>query len=585
MLYSPRKKMLFLLGAVLLLPGIGICGTKVEVVLEGLEGAEQENVLALMEINQRAGDEDLNEHVVNRLYRRAPDQIEKALQPFGYYQVKVSSELEKPTAEGARWVARYRVDRGEPAKIDAVDYKVTGPGKEDAAFPDDFGMRPGDVLLHAEYEEAVRRLVDIAARNGYLDADLETHRVVVDTVRNSARVDVELATGPRYYLGAVTFKQDLLDDDFLRRFVRFQPGEAYDPGKLLGLQASLLGSEYFDQVEIVPRKEDAKDDVIPLDVVATPNKANKYRIGGGYATDTGPRLRLDWTRRYVGREGHRMNAEINVSPALSYLRGEYRIPLEKPTQDMLFLRPDIETYDTTTRSGSLYQFEAGHSVVLDSGWRRVLGLSYRYEDYKVTGVDQGITNELVPNLFLSKTVTDDPVVTRNGYRLEAGLLGALEQVLSQTSYLSGTLFAKWIGTFGTDYRLITRANLGVTLADSALDLPASRRFYAGGDISIRGWGLDVLGPNDPVNNKTVGGRYLAVGSLELERKIYGDWGAAIFYDFGNAFDPDYAQEVAQGAGIGLRWRTPVGLVRIDVAFAVSKPDYPARLHVVIGPDL
>ena len=135
------------------------------------------------------------------------------------------------------------------------------------------------------------------------------------------------------------------------------------------------------------------------------------------------------------------------------------------------------------------------------------------------------------------------------------------------------------------YRFITRGDLGATWANSVYDLPASRRYFAGGDNSIRGWGLDVLGPNNPINNETVGGRYLAVGSLELERRIKGNWSGAIFTDFGNAFDPDFTREVEVGAGVGLRWRSPIGQIRMDVAYALTKEPQGARLHLVIGPDL
>lgn len=580
----PRLLRPALLCLSLLAPVLAQGAEGVRVTLDGLEGEEKKNALALMGIEQRADDQDLSDFLIQSLHQRAPEQIQKALQPFGYYQVKVVAKLKPPAAPGDPWEAHYQVERGEPVKLDAVDYEVSGPGKDNEAIPKTFSMAPGDRLIHAEFDEGVRKISDAASQNGYLDATLDPHRVVVDPDRNQAWAEVKMDTGPQYYLGAVTFKQDLLEDGFLERFVRFKPGDVYDPGKLLNLQASLLASEYYEQVEIVPRKEEAKDNVIPLDVVASPNKPNKYRLGAGFATDTGPRLRFDWTRRYVGRWGHRMNTELTVSPALSYLRGEYRIPLEKPTQDLIFLRPNLEHYDTDTRQGTIGEFEVGHSTVISHGWRRILGVSFRYENYTDVDVDSNQSTELVPNLSLSKTVTDDPVVTRNGYRLQASLLGAADALLSSTSYLSAQISAKWIKSFSEDYRLITRANLGATLAKDVLDLPASRRFYAGGDNSIRGWGLDVLGPND-AEDKTVGGRYLGVGSLELERKIYGDWGAAIFYDFGNAFDPDYTAGFKQAAGAGLRWRTPVGLVRVDVAFKMGEPGNQARLHVVVGPDL
>jgi len=83
----------------------------------------------------------------------------------------------------------------------------------------------------------------------------------------------------------------------------------------------------------------------------------------------------------------------------------------------------------------------------------------------------------------------------------------------------------------------------------------------------------------------VGGRYLAVGSLELERRIVDKWSMALFTDLGNAYDPDFSNELAVGAGMGLRWRSPLGQIRVDVASALSKEGNPLRLHVVIGPDL
>jgi translocation and assembly module TamA len=101
-----------------------------------------------------------------------------------------------------------------------------------------------------------------------------------------------------------------------------------------------------------------------------------------------------------------------------------------------------------------------------------------------------------------------------------------------------------------------------------------------------------LSPRDPETGDPVGGRYLAVGSLELERRVKGPWSAAVFTDFGNAFDPDDEQDYAQSVGLGVRWASPIGPVRIDLAFALTKDDDdtdtglpPARLHFVIGPDL
>jgi translocation and assembly module TamA len=446
-------------------------------------------------------------------------------------------------------------------------------------------MAPGDVLLHADYEKARDEIRGIASREGYLDAALVRHDVLIDMVRYEAIIELHLDTGPRYYIGEVSFTQDLLDEELLSRYVTFEPGAVYNPELLLGLQARLLGTEYYGKVEIVPHKDKARDNVIPIEVVAAPNKANKYRFGLGLGTDTGPRATLEWRRRYLTKGGHKFKLELSVSEPIQSLTGDYRIPVGDPIRDYIQIRPDITFYDTATRQGDVYQVQFAHSVVTDRGWRRTMGIDYRYESYKLNEEDSDDTNELVPNISWSKTVTDDPIYTTDGYRLKYVLQGAVEGLISSASYLSGSVRFKWIRGFADDYRFITRTDLGATWADDVLDLPASRRFFAGGDNSVRGWGYDTLGPLDPKTGDVVGGRYLAVGSLELERRIKGDWSGAVFTDFGNAFDPDYDNDMKVGAGVGVRWRSPIGQIRLDLAFALTKDDKGARVHFTIGPDL
>ena len=559
---------------------------KLDVRVQGLEGEYEKNVLALLGVYQEREDENLSVLRLEALHRRAPDEIRGALAPFGLYRVEVEDSLTRPATDDGTWIASYKVTPGEPVRVGSVDFQITGPGADDPAFPKQFPMKVGDVLLHAEYDNAKEEIRYIAAQQGYLDYGLIQHRVLVDLEAYEAIIQFHLETGYRYYLGNVTFTQDLLDDRYLDKFVRFKPGDPYDPETLLALQGTLIGMEYFEKVEIVPHKDEAGEDrTVPIEVVATPNKANKYRFGLGFATDVGPRVTLEWRRRYITRWGHKFKLEANISQPIQVLKADYRIPIGDPLRDYITIRPDIRSYDTSSREGTSQTLQIAHSVVTPSGWRRTAGIDYRREQYEIIEDDRESVNELVPNITWSRTVTDDPIYTTDGYRIKFALLGAMEGVVSPASYLSGSARAKWIKSFFSDYRFITRADLGATWADSVYDLPASRRYFAGGDNSIRGWALDVLGPDDPVTNQAIGGRFLAVGSLELERRIKGDWSGAVFTDFGNAFDPDFTNNVEVGAGVGVRWRSPIGQVRLDVAFALTKEDNGARLHIVLGPDL
>jgi len=555
-----------------------------EVQVQGLKGRNEKNVLALLGIYQERKDKELSVPRIRALHRRAPDQIRTALAPFGYYRVQVEDIL---SDKGETWKATYRITPGNPVKVGSVDYRVWGPGAKDLAFPQAFPMQVGDVLLHSAYDRAKAEIRRLADRNGYLDFEIVRRQVRIDPDAYQAHIELHIETGHRYYLGNVSFTQDLLHDRYLDKFVDFEPGEEpFDQERLLTLQGKLIGMEYYKKVEIVPHREAAGEArIVPIEVIAAPNKANKYRIGLGYATDVGPRTTLEWQRRYLTRRGHRLTLEAIVSQPFQVLEGDYRIPIGNPLRDYITIRPDLRAYDIASRKGNSQTLQFAHSIATTNGWRRTLGLDYRREQFEITEDDAELVNELVPNITWSKTVTDDPVYTTDGYRIKFSLLGTTRALVSPTSYLSGSLRFKWIKGFLEDYRLIVRSDLAASWASDVFDLPASRRYFAGGDSSIRGWGLDVLGPNDPVTNETIGGRYLAVGSLELERRIRGDWSGAVFTDFGNAFDPDFTQEVEVGAGLGIRWRSPIGQIRLDVAWALTKDRSPARLHIMIGPDL
>ena len=565
-----------------------------EVKVSGVTGAEQTNVLALLSIYQERQDKDLGEARMRALYRLAEGQIRSALEPFGLYRVQITERLTAPSASGGAWIAEFRVDPGMPVRITAVNYRITGPGAENPAFPSEFPMKVGEVLLHSRYEEVKSDLRFAASSHGYLDYRLVRHEVLVDPAANTAVINFELDTGPLFFFGPVSFNQDQFADSFLRRFLRFKPGEVYDPDKLIGLQSRLLGTAYFSGVEIIPHLDQAGERrEVPIEVITTLDKPNRFRVGAGFATDIGPRVSMDWTRRYLSRWGDHFHTYLSLSPALSRFNFDYRLPLRNPLREHFRFNAEATYYDTSSRSGSIASVYFGQSTITADGWRRDLGIDYSYEDYTINDVEQDAVNEVVPNASWSKTVADDPIYTTRGHRIKFAVLGTVGGFVSPSSYLTGVLDWKWIRGFAKDWRFITRANLGATWAGSLTNLPASRRFYAGGDNSIRGWGYDASGPDNPLTGETIGGRFLAVGSLELERVIAGNWSAAVFTDFGNAFDPDYPpQEINQSVGVGLHYRTPIGQIRLDLAFALTKDNDtnlwglpPSRVHVIIGPDL
>jgi len=319
-------------------------------------------------------------------------------------------------------------------------------------------------------------------------------------------------------------------------------------------------------------------------VVLSPNRPNRYRAGVGYSTDTGPRITLDWKRRLIGRDGHRMLSELRLSRPHSSLKSEYLIPLQRPAKDALSFSIQGDHYDTDSRRGKRLLLNATQSVGLANDWQRSIGLDYSYENFEV-GVQDDNALLLVPFVSWLQRRSDGRDFIQRGHRIDLRIEAAAEPLLSSTSYLQARANGKLIRGLGDgNWRILARAGLGATLAPSLTGLPASKRFFAGGDNSVRGFGLDKIGPRDSVG-EVIGGRFLAVASLELERRLVNQWSAALFTDAGNAFDPDYDAKLQYSAGIGLRWHSPVGPVRIDLARTLSTDEPSLRLHIVIGPEL
>lgn len=552
----------------------------VSVSVEGVEGDLLKNVLALLGIERARDQPDIPALRVRRLHAEAPGQIRAALQPFGYYRAEVDASLTE-TAEG--WQASYRVTLGPPVTIGALDVSVEGPAAEDAEFRRLRGRLPlaqGERLVHARYEEAKAALQRLAAERGYLDARFSRHEVRVDVARNSADIALRFESGPRYRFGTVAFEQEGFDEEYLGRFVRFKPGDPYSSSALLALQRDLSNTGNFQWVEVRPLRERASAETVPITVSLAPRLPRQWRFGLGYGTDTGPRARVSHTRR-VGDAGHVAGADLLLSSKMQRAIATYAIPLKDPTTETLNFSGRYSKEETESRVSRIEGLTASVSA-RQAEWVRVLSLNFEHERYTV-GDSDGASRMLYPAASWTRVRADDRFRPVRGERLYFELRGAAESLASDTDFVQARAGMKWVRSFWDANRILVRADLGATRAATFERLPASHRFYAGGDNSVRGFGYEELGPKE-ASGRVVGGRYLAVGSAEIERTVAVNWSVAMFYDAGNAFDAPN-EPMARGAGVGLRWKSPVGPVRVDLAWAVSTPSNDFRLHLVIGPDL
>lgn len=559
--------------------------------ITGVKGELLNNVLTYLSLEQQKNHPRFSERRLQRLHQLAPEEIQKALQPFGYYHVKVSSTLTPPGKGQTTWKAHYVINLGTPLKISEVHLEIQGEGHHDGMFQKlstTLPIKVGDPFISSNYEKSKSLLRGLAEERGYFDAQWNKSQVFIDEQADTAKIFLELDTQQRYHFGEVIFKQDTFNESLLKKFLLFSPGEAYTSHQLLAFKNALINSNYFEKVDVELERLSAKHLTL-VHVTLEPKKPNYYSFAIGYGTDTGVRGGVGWERRFVNRQGHSFSAKAELSQIRQSVTAAYTIPTGQIGEKFVTLGLGYKDENTRTSDSRLFKLgisETHPRRFWHSTLREVLGIEYRDEQYTV-GDDSGHAKFLMPNVSWSYLKADDRLYTLHGHKIQLDLRGALNHVASNTSFLQTKLSGTLIRQLHEKGRVIARGEAAyslISLLDGEFkDLPPSIRFFAGGDRSVRGYDYQTLGPK---NNRgdVIGGKNLLVGSLEYEHKIFDKWSLATFYDVGNAFN-NVTEQMKHGAGLGIRWYSPVGLIRLDVACALNEEGRPLRLHIVIGPDL
>ena len=546
-----------------------------------LSEAQQQNVAGRLSLGKLKEQPAVSEEQFLRLYALVNREAAKALEPFGFYSPAITAGKAQ---ENGVWVVRLHIQTGPPVVIRSVFIDVAGEGEKDPALTKAvkaFSLRQGEVLDHQRYEEAKDALIASALDSGYLKAVFRGSRVAVRRKDSSADIKLHVITGPQYVYGPVTFKADFIDHDLLRKIAPSQEGDPFTPKSLNRFRQSLYNAGYFSTVELLyslPKSAGAK---VPVTVVLTPNLAHKYGMGLGYGTDTGIRGTLEYSNRHINRWGHQLDLQWQPAERKDNFSGAYTIPIGDPKKDRLSILGNYQTENFNGTETEGWNSTLSHDHFSDWG---EYSTYVEFLDERFTiGDDTGRATLIIPGVKGSLYWADDRIVTKRGLRLAASLLGSEESVLGDTSFLQAALRAKGIWSFGEQWRLIGRADWGITVVDDITSLPPSLRYYAGGDQSVRGYGYRKIGPAD-ADGHIIGGKNLVTYSLELERTLFDEWSGAVFYDCGGVSDSFTSVSMQSGAGIGVRWNAPFGQVRLDLAKAIDEAES-WRIHFTIGADL
>jgi translocation and assembly module TamA len=594
----------------------------IEASIEGLEGDVADNVRYYLV------DIDESEYSLARLESEVQRLSRQAMRVYGYYEPSIVQNI---IGEDPPERVELVIDPGPRIRIDVLDLRLEGDASEDDSFQSviaDFTLKVGDPLLHAPYDRLRGRLANLSLEKGYFDWRFIDRRMEVRPYDQSARLYLALDSGPRYRFGEVSFRGSHIEEDRLRTMQTFSSGDPYLAAEIARFNQRLGQTNWFSSVTVRPRLRAAESlalpeaptgfwteldveadfatvDVatprisqaalqqvsalhrserteVPIDVSLTPADRHQFEIGVGFATDVGPRTRFAWNQPWINRRGHGLDNSIYLSAPEQRMTGEYTLPLANPLRDSYRFQYGFRHRDNEDTQSLEATVEAARRWDFDNGWIQRLYLRSTLEDFTQAGESEQVWL-LYPGVSWSRTRTRNPTFPswgdrqRVAFEVSDGLWG------SSADFLRMTGDTQWIRMFGDDNRFITRLGLGAIETDEFGKIPPSLRFFTGGDRSVRGYAYESLAPSN-ARGELLGGQQLLTFSAEIQRRVTGDWWGAAFIDAGDAFDDWSPDALNTGAGIGVRWVSPVGPIRLDIAHPFDDEDNSWRLHFAIGPE-
>lgn len=551
------------------------------VTLNGLEDKiQRQNAELFLEVYAERAKTIRNPPYIRYLIKRGETQIKEALQPFGYYLTEVKTTFVENPSE---WQVTYNVVLGKPVKVNELEIGLQGEGENHSEFVDlinDYPLKTGDVLEQEKYKSFKSKLQAAATMDGYFDADFARKQILMADDYQSADIHLSYQTGTRYAFGEITLTQDFLDQDVIDRYKTFQPGEPYSSASIADLQRDLYNSEYIKVIDVTAKPVKDKK-VVPVDLKLTPKKNKKHTFGIGYGTDTGVRGKYDFHWRWVNRRGHSFKYKLFVSEKAVDTGVLYQVPGQHPATDnyQLFanykqLLDESEQSSKLWNIGGAYRDQKGHLT-------REIGIKWQQEDFSI-GNDSGNVGLLSPYVRLTYRKKDDPLTINDGTYVQGYFTATDDSLLSDLSLFQAIVNAKYIKRFKDVNRITVSGAAGKTWTKDFHQLPASYRFFTGGDRTIRGYRFESIGDRDS-SGKVIGGDTMFYASAEYEYFFNDDMAVAAFVDAGDAYSADSA-DVKVGAGVGFHYYSPIGPIKVEIGHGFDKPGDTARLHLSIGPE-
>ncbi|MEO8741478.1 MAG: BamA/TamA family outer membrane protein [Casimicrobiaceae bacterium] len=524
---------------------------------------------------------DMTEELFDQLARESVVEAREAAATEGYFSAIIDITVDRTVTPA---LVTLHVEEGEPTRVAAVDIKVTGPAASDvpagaeaiAKLRDEWLLPTGTVFRQIAWDSAKTRAVATLAASPYAAASVSGSAATIDPERRAADLAVEIASGPPFRFGPIEVTGlSRYSESLVRNYNTIVRGAPYSTRQVEDYARRLNNAGYFASVQAAIDTDPATAADAPLRIGVIEAPRRRIEAGVGYSTDVQYRANISYRDFDVDGAATQFIADarydtLEQSASLRLVRP----PNEGGWQDSVFGRIEhTDVNDLVTRTAGFGVRRA--SIEERDQWQ--FGAAMLYDEQFPLGADSAVSHALYLDVERAWRRTDDLLSPTRGWVAIVQGGGGVPGVSTRGFGRVIVRAQGWL-PLSRDNDLTARLEGGAVLAGSRVGVPSTLLFRTGGETTVRGYKFESLGVQD--GEATVGGRYFAIGSVEVTHWFSPVWGIAAFVDGGNAVDQVSDFKIAWGYGLGARIRTPIGPFRFDVAYGQETRQ--VRLQFSVG---
>ncbi len=551
----------------------------------GLQGRFRE-----LSVLQKGGEVD-NLTQLNRRAREDVDLIDRLLRSEGYYGGHADIDITPAASPDGRAIVALRVEPGPRYSFDRIEL-ATPPSAPQELIRETLGLKAGDPVVAADVQAAESRVRERLPELGYPFAILGDREIEVDHETHSASYRLPVVSGRLARIGGIRLEGDpMVSARHIGRLARFEKGELYDARQIEDLRRALIATGLYGSVGVRP-SETSDPEVVDVVVATTPAPLRTVAGQAGYSTGEGFRVEASWQHRNFFPPEGALTVRGVLGTEEQRLAGSVRFNNWGERDRVLLLRSEISNEDR--QAYQAHSFTLGASIARETNfiwqkpWYYSIGAELIATDERDTDIERGIERRrtfFIGALPTSLTYdgTDNLLDPTRGFRLTGRVSPEASFQNGAFGYLRAQAEASAYIPLGGETRVLAgRVHVGSIFGADRDRIAPSRRFYAGGGGSVRGFGFQDIGPRDQFDDP-IGGRSVAEASIEA-RFRFGDFGVVPFIDAGQIYTSTLPRfdSFRFGAGIGGRYYTSFGPIRLDVATPLDPRPGDAKVGVYVS---